>query len=360
MMQVFVLYRPDVSSGAPRAQSVQVISSAHALAARGHQVELWTEGVGRPAEVLATYGLEPVPGLRLRVVRFGRTAASIAYRCGFAAWVARTRGRGVAVARRKRHADWALSTFGRRFRLVLEVHEVDSRQAEERGEDPAPHFALERRVLAGSAGVIANAEGTLALLREVHREVPPAIVAHNAARPAMPPSPSASGIGVVGSVRPYKDPETVARAAALGAPTLRWVGAGDAPHLVAAGAGRLVTSPGVPYRDVPAVLSGFRVLLVPLSPGTFGERLTSPLKLWDALQSGVPVVAADTPAVRSAAGDAVALYRPGDAHSLRDTLARVHDDEALRAELVARARVRARTWGQRAAEVEAFLGACGV
>ncbi|MEZ4240843.1 MAG: glycosyltransferase [Myxococcota bacterium] len=349
-MDVFVLYRPEVP--APRAQSVQVLQAAHALAARGHRVALWAEGAPTAEAALEAYGLAPTPGLDLRVARHGRTAASLAYRAAFAAWIARTRGRGLALARRKRHADWALRTFGGRFRLVLEVHEVDSAQAATRGEDPAPHLALERRMLAGAAGVVANCEGTLALLREVHGALPPAIVAHNAGRDGPGPRADAAGVGIVGSVRPYKDPDTVVAAVAAGGlPPVTWVGAQGALAAVPG----LVAAPAVAHRDVPAVLARFRVLVVPLSPGLFGERLTSPLKLWDALASGVPTVAADTEAVRAAAGDAVARYRPGDPVSLAAAVRRVHDDEAERAALVARAAGRARRWGQRAAEIERFL-----
>ena len=337
----FWLYRPEAPS--TRAQSVQVVNAAHAMAARGHRVELCVEGQGTVAEVLAAYGLEPVPTLRLAVLPVRRTLASALYRARFAAWVARTGGRGIALARRKRHADRALRWFGGRFRLLLEVHEVDS------AVDREPWYALEQRVLRGAWGVVANAPGTLALLREVHPVLPPSIVLHNGARPAPPPDPEGEGIGIVGSVRPYKDPETVARAAERTRERITWVGGHGAPT-----GGRLRIEAAVPYREVPGRIARFRTLLLPLSPGLFGERLTSPLKLWDALQSGVPLVAADTGAVRAAAEGAYVPYVPGDAGSLADALDRASSDEDLRRTVVARARARARTWGGRAAELEAF------
>ncbi|MEQ1508307.1 MAG: glycosyltransferase, partial [Myxococcota bacterium] len=278
-----------------------------------------------------------------------RTAASVAYRLGFAAWIARTRGRGIALARRKRHAAWAVSTFGARFRLVLEVHEVDSRQAADPADAAAAH-ALEATVLRAAWGVIANADGTLSELRDAHRRLPPARVIHNAARPGAVPAADSHGVGVVGAVRPYKDPQTVAAAAAQLDQPVTWVGA-----TVADGLGDVVVEAPVPYRDVPARIGRFRTLVVPLSPGLFGERLTSPLKLWDALASGIPVVAADTPAIRAAAGDAFLPYVPGDPASLARAITLASTDPAVRASLIARARGRARTWDQRASEVEAFL-----
>lgn len=336
----FFLYRPQVPS--VRAQTLQVVSTAHALAARGHAVELCVEGRKDP---LADLGLDPVPTLALRRLPRG-TAGSVAYRAAFAAWAVRTRGEGIALARRKKHAAWALRWLPGAFRLVLEVHEVDSVQAADQGLDPRPWRALEERVLRGAWGVVANAEGTLARLREAHGALPPAVVVHNAARPGVPPSPRGEGIGVVGSVRLYKDPDTVA-AVARELP-ITWVGA-DGP----VGAAR--TEAAVPYRLVPWRLARFRTLLLPLSPGRFGQELTSPLKLWDALASGVPLVAADTAAVRAAAAGAYVPYRPGDPGSLREALVRADRDEALRAEVVAVARRRARTWADRAAEIEAFV-----
>lgn len=321
------------------------------MAARGHRVELCVEGSAPAAEILNYYGLPVVPGLRLHVLPRG-TWGSIRYRAAFAAWVAASRGRGVALARRKRHAAWATTWFRGAFRLVMEVHEVDSVQAVERGEDPAPWRALEARVLQNAVGVVANAEGTLELLREAHPQLPAAMVAHNAARPAgLRPSGGATGggIGVVGSVRPNKDPATVGAAARLITVPITWVGA-DGPLDPA-----VRIEPAVAPRDVPARLAQFRTLLLPLSPGLFGERLTSPLKLWDALSAGVPLVAADTDGIRRAAEGAYVPYRPGDAAHLADALERADRDDTLRARVVAAARARARTWDQRAAEIETFV-----
>lgn len=346
----FWLYRP--AAPAARAQSVQVVNAAHAMAARGHRVELCVEGDRPAAEILAYYGLPMVPELRLHVLPRG-TWGSLRYRGLFAAWVARSGGRGIALARRKRHAAWAARWFSGRFRLILEVHEVDSEQARDRGDDPRRWRALEADLLARASGVVANAEGTLDLLRSVHSMVPPAIVAHNGARPWTPTGEEGHGIGIVGSVRPYKDPHTVAAAARLLDRPITWVGA-DQPLEAPVRA-----EPPVPYRDVPARLARFRTLLLPLSPGLFGERLTSPLKLWDALQSGVPLVAADTEAVRLAAGGAYVPYRPGDPADLARALAAAERDEALRERVLAVARARARTWAGRAEEIEAFVRGLG-
>ncbi len=327
------------------------------MAQRGHRVELCVQGRARSDEVLRAFGLSPLPTLRLRVLPVANTPASTAYRARFAAWVLRTGGRGVALARSKRHAAWALRWFGSRFRLLLEAHEVDSVQRADAGEDPAPLHELERRVLARSWGVVANCEGTLRLLQRTHPRCPPAVVAHNGARPGVGSAGQGEHVGCVGSVRPYKDPRTVARAAASCRERVVWIGpdASDLEALQPLAGGRLRWEAPVPPARVPARLAEFRALLLPLSPGRFGAELTSPLKLWDALQSGVPLVAADTAAIRDAAGGAYVPYTPGDVASLVRALDAACHDTALRRRVLKHARRRARTWEQRAAEVEAFV-----
>lgn len=304
-------------------------------------MELWAEGHGTAADALAYYGLEEIETLHLKMLPIAKTPASIAYRLAFAAWVRRSHGQGIALARNIRHAEQAVRWLSGRFHLVFEAHEVA----------PPHEHAREAFVLRASRGLVANAPGTLDVLRESHPVLPPSLVIHNAARPASgaPVMQDAFGVGVVGSVRPYKDPETVVRAASLVDIPITWVGA-DGPL------GFPVRSePAIASRDVPDRLRRFRTLLLPLSPGRFGEQLTSPLKLWDALASGVPLVAADTSAIARAAPHASIPYRPGDASSLADALVRADRDEVLRASVVRAAVSLSRTWAQRACEVEGFV-----
>ncbi len=343
----FVLYRPSAPS--VRAQSVQVLATAGALAERGHRVTVCVQTRAPAHAVRQAHGLPET--LDLVCLPEANPPASVQYRWAFARFVRRARGGGVVLARAKRHAHWALRWFGSDVRLILEVHEVDSLRSDV---DVTATRRLERTVLGRAWGVVANATGTLADLRRVHGILPPARVIGNGARPGGPPADPGHDVGWVGSIRPEKDPWTVAEAArqlpfriVLVGPT--WSEA--APLLDHAG-GTLHWEPARVPAAIPARLRRFRTLLVPLSPGRFGERWTSPLKLYDALASGVPVVAADTPAVRAIAGHAFVPYVPGDAVSLRRALIRATTDEALRERV--RARRPVRTWADRAAELEAF------
>lgn len=359
MYDLFWLYRPTAPS--VRAQSIQVINAAWSMAARGHRVTLAVQAPRGPsvsqADVLAFYGLTPIEGLHLHVLPSGRTAASAFFRMRFVQWLGRTAGQGVVIARSKRYAREALRGAGGRFRLILEAHEVDSRQAREAGEPSSQLHDLEAEVLAGARGVVCNAPGTLDLLRASHPSLPPAVALHNAtlASRARTPCPSTEGIGYVGSIRAYKGLETLAEAARLLRAPVTVVGPDRSPELSALSEGWMRFEASIPHRDVPDRLAQFRVLVLPLAKGLFGAQLTSPLKLWDYLASGVPMVAADTPALQCAAPGAFEGYPPGEADALAQALRRVRDDPDVRRRLLEAATIR--TWADRAAELELFLQA---
>jgi len=345
----FVLYRPTAPS--IRAQHVQVLATAGALAERGHRVTVCVQTRASAAAIRRAHGLPD----SLDLVRLPRsnTMASIGYRLAFARYVRRTHGTGAVLARSKRHAAWALDWFEGRFQLLMEVHEVDSLRDDR---DPQPLRELEGRVLHAASGVVANAPGTLDDLRTAHPVLPPSRVVQNGARPGGPPAEPGHDVGWVGSIREEKDPRTVAEA--IRGLSCRVVSIGpsadEVAPLAAIAGDRLHHEPTRWPAAIPERLRRFRALLVPLSPGRFGERWSSPLKLFDALQSGVPVVAADTSAVRAIAGDGFVPYVPGDAASLRRAIERALDDEDLRERVQVAAAPRRRTWADRAADLERF------
>jgi glycosyltransferase involved in cell wall biosynthesis len=128
------------------------------------------------------------------------------------------------------------------------------------------------------------------------------------------------------------------------------------PALVAAGL-RADAVDGVEDRAAKDALAGARVLAYPSRSEGFGFP---PL---EAMAAGVPVVASDLPAVREVAGDAALLVTPGDAAALAAAVVAAHEDEGLRARLVARGRERARAFPpeKTAREVAAVLrGARGL
>ncbi len=73
----------------------------------------------------------------------------------------------------------------------------------------------------------------------------------------------------------------------------------------------------------------------------------------EAMAAGVPVIAADIPALREAGGDAAIYLPPGDPRIWADTIARLADDEELRAAHAAAGleRVRRFSWKQTAGQL---------
>ncbi|SOC58089.1 glycosyltransferase [Ornithinimicrobium cerasi] len=115
------------------------------------------------------------------------------------------------------------------------------------------------------------------------------------------------------------------------------------------GAGGYVTFTGrVPHEEVAASYALLDVLVVPRSDER-AARLVTPLKPFEAMAMGLPVVVSAQPALLEVVGDGERgwSYPAGDAAALADLLERLADDPGGRAEVAARARgwvTRERTW----------------
>lgn len=115
----------------------------------------------------------------------------------------------------------------------------------------------------------------------------------------------------------------------------------------------------VPNADLPEYFAACDVLLMPherrvARAGGGGEisRWTSPLKMFEYLASGRPILASDLPVLREVLNDDNAiLLEPGNVESWHASLQRVLDDGRLRETLGSRARrdVAHFTWRRRAA-----------
>jgi glycosyltransferase involved in cell wall biosynthesis len=341
-------FRPVLPSS--RAQDLQVVHTCHALATRGHQVTVLANvRPGAPlsaGEALAAVGLEPVEGLDLRLAPTSwNPGASLWFRWWCGEWTERADRDAVVYLRELRY----LGLLGERPRVVYEAHCLErQREAEEEG-DVGLVEAWERAALGRSQAVVANSGGTLAALREAYGAAMPPLcsVIHNATR-AGPPVAWAPAVparvAYGGSTRSFKGVEGLLAAMSdLPDVELRLFGGivppGSPPNVRAV--------PTVPYAAMAAELAACRVLVLPLVDNSFGRQFTSPLKLWDYLATGSPIVAADLPTVREIAGEAPFYYPPGDVSGMV---------AALRHALRAGPRLpRVRTWADRAAEIEQVL-----
>ncbi|HZO25937.1 MAG TPA: glycosyltransferase family 4 protein, partial [Chloroflexota bacterium] len=264
--------------------------------------------------------------------------------------------------------------------VVYEVHEIFSTRARENQSlDPAEIRGVADRTRALEAGVFEQADLLLPLtqacaeiLQEAYRVPPEKIaVVPDATTPpvGLLPARDAGSRTVVyaGQLYPWKGVDTLLRATAL-LPEARLVvlggrGSPDDPDLVACrqvvcdlGISDRVDFRGfVPHGEVRATIAGAGAAVLPLPDNLMARYFTSPLKLFDYMAAGVPIVASDLPTVREvlADGDNALLVAPGDPDGLAAAIRRllVNPGLADRLRRTAFDQVNAYTWDARAARI---------
>ena len=124
-------------------------------------------------------------------------------------------------------------------------------------------------------------------------------------------------------------------------------------------ASRITFTGLLPPPDVAARLREADVLILPNRPSAISTDFTSPLKLFEYMASGRPIVASDLPAFREILrdGENALLVEAGNPQALVAGITRIKDDPALAARLArqAAADVRDYTWPRRAARLEAHF-----
>lgn len=388
-----VLYLSDIRFPIERANGIQTIETCHALARRGLSVTLLVRPdlVRPPRDPLAFYGLPPAPGLRIERARVAgppplRRALYLARA------LARVAGRRETVVFTRDLGAAALALRlprGRRPPLVYEAHGIAAEVAGAldallAGARPASR-AKRQRLLARERLVWTRADGYVAITRGLAQDLEARFgprarlcVAADGVRLAPdrrfapPPPPDASRppvIGYAGHLYPWKGADLLVRALAL-LPSCRALIVGGHPgetdrarleNLAAALgiADRVELAGFVPPPQVAAHLARADVLVLPNPTSALSARWTSPLKLFEYLAAGRPIVASDLPAFREvlADGENALLVPPGDAAAIAAAVARLLDDPALARGLARRAWEDAAryTWEARAEAIEALL-----
>ena|GEM_PF-163660 len=116
--------------------------------------------------------------------------------------------------------------------------------------------------------------------------------------------------------------------------------------------------------EVPTWLAAADIAVLPNSAtSVIGARYTSPLKLYEYLAAGCPIVASDVPAIREVVtdGETAALVRPDDPEALAEGIAGLLAVPVLAQRMGALGRnwVRGKTWDARAAAIRAFARGVG-
>jgi glycosyltransferase involved in cell wall biosynthesis len=115
----------------------------------------------------------------------------------------------------------------------------------------------------------------------------------------------------------------------------------------------------LPPPDVAAKLRDADVLVLPNPASALSSAFTSPLKLFEYMASGRPIVASDLPSLREVLADGrnALLFEAGNPQALTAAIRRIKDDPELGARLAAQALadVHGYRWETRAETLEALF-----
>ena len=382
-----LLYLSDIRFPLERANGIQTMETCHALARRGHDVTLVVRpDTTSPArDPFAFYGLPPLDRVHVIAVRVrgGPTARRAGYLAAAVRHIASRRA-DLVFTRDLGLAAHALSLPSRlRPPLVYESHGVSAVVSGALGAllstatSASPH--KQKRLHQREHSVWTKADGyvtiTAALAedlrerfgpREALAVVPDGVRLRPDRRFDLPEASGPPLAVYAGHLYPWKGVDTLLQALAL-APRLQALIVGghplepDLPRLQALAAtlgleSRVQFAGLVPPDAVASHLARADVLVLPNSATTLSARYTSPLKLFEYLAAGRPIVAADLPALREILEhDSNAwLVPPDDAAALAGAMEHVtgHLDLARRLARAAFDLAPAFTWDARAAHLE--------
>ena len=392
-----VLYFADTRFPIERANGVQTMATCHALAARGHDVTLVVrpDTAPLPRDPFQFYGWPALAALRVQAVPTSRGPRRRRVRFLLEA-LRRARARPDAIVYTR---DLGLAAFllqlpaARRPRVVYESHGVTAVVSEEmprllgKPELVPSQGKLrrldrrERRVwsLAGAYVTITRALANDLAARYGPRPnvfvVPDGAKAgsdrgQTGVRPGSDRRQTAL-VAYAGHLYPWKGVDVFVQALARANGARGLIGGG---HPAEADLGRVqalirqldltsrVQVTGLVAPDeVSRKLAHADILVLPNTASAISERYTSPLKLFEYLTLGRPIIASDLPAIREILeDDKTALLVPaGDPGALAAAIGRIAADTALASRLGAAALALAPsyTWEARAARLEPALAA---
>jgi glycosyltransferase involved in cell wall biosynthesis len=263
--------------------------------------------------------------------------------------------------------------------LFFETHEVFARTLGEQGAHARRKVArlrrLEQRVYARSHGIIALTEALAGDLHADYRFPAPMLIAADGVDAILASNACAVALGnepvilYIGSLHRWKGVDVaIAAMRDVARGTLVIVGGDEhaiAPLRARAAqegvGGRVRFVGGVAPKQRFDWIAAATLCVLPLSNATIAARYTSPLKLFEYLALGKPVVTSDLPAIREVVehGRDAWLVPPGEASAFAAGINALLDDDALRRSLGAAARRTGTrsTWDARARRIGDFIAA---
>lgn len=389
---VRILYLADIRFPLERANGIQTIETCYALAERGHTVRLLVRpDTATPArEPFAFYGLTPHPRLHLeRAYVFGSAPmrrAGYLIRALAAAVGAGTRP-DVVFTRDLGTASVVLRVpKSLRPPLVYESHGFAPVFAETlpqlvSGAAAASQAKLQRlhareeRVWRLAEGYVAITEGVATDLsgrfgaRSALAIVPDGVRLDPARQFVAPRRAATPVVMYAGHLYPWKGVDVLVQAVGL-LPGVRGVivgghpAEGDLERLQALARtlqvqDRITFTGLVPRSEVARRLAEADVLVIPHTATPVSERYASPLKLFEYMAAGKPIVASDVSAIREVLrdGENACLVPSGDAEALARGIAKLTNDPDLTARVARRAfdEASSYSWDRRAERLERLL-----
>ncbi len=395
-----IVYPVNLRFPMERANSIQIIQTCHALARAGERVTLLVrggKGKRSEAESLAFYGLLTHPNLRIvrlpvlppsapAKLRNRAFLALLGASCARRALLGLGGPRADAFMARDDGVVRALLALRGALRvpLIFEMHHLSHLFLAIRHEMypgspavPAAQIArqerIDRSLYLGADAIVCVTEALRDLLVSTFGRRPGLHVIRNGVRlPPHPPErhPEKGTVVYVGQLYPWKGVDTLVSAMKhLPEARLQIVGGlpyePDVARLEAlAGsigvATRIHFQSFVPHGELSRWMARAAVTAVPLPDNVYTRAFTSPLKIFEAMAAGVPVVASDLPAIREVIRDGSngLLVPPGQPEALAAALRKVTEDPALAAALARQARkdVESYAWDCRAAALKRVVG----
>ncbi len=393
-----VLIPSDIRFPLERANGVQVVKTAAALAELGMPAHLVVrDSDPRPTpEILELFGIGQPPGLSVTRLDVGHGRGP--------RWMPRARFLGKALRRGLSHlrkggcvytrdlqlAQWLLRwRRGRQGTLVYEAHAVEAVMYQERAQlygsreragsrKIARLAGRERAVWRAADGVITTTRGIAEAFAAAYGPRPHTAVIANGcdvSKEACPPPLPVDRpprVLYAGQLYPWKGVDVLIEAMAW-VPEARlvivgglegeqdlarirrlvdWFGLGE----------RAEIRPTIPQSEVRNELSRAYLAVVPFRRTAMSERHTSPLKAFEAMAAGRPIVASDLPSTREILEDGrtALLVPPGDAEALGGAIRRLIEHPLLARSLARAAYDRAPeyAWPARARKIRALLEEC--
>lgn len=382
----------DIRFPSPRANGIQVVKTAHALAARGREVRLVVRhsDPGPTDAILALFGVDPTQRLHIDRLIVGHAPGSsfiprLRYLTQSLLMARRAARRGALILTRDLQLADLLLRIGCDT-LTYEAHAVEAVMYDERQElyglKAAPSEAKrrriehrERRVWTGARGLIATTQGILTTLERLFGARPRTAVVPNgcdtpADRTFTPPSEE-DRVVYAGQLYPWKGVDVLVQAfARLTHGELVIVGGlkGESDfdriqNLASSlNLGERVRFLGsLPQKDVAHELARATVVVAPFLKSAMTSEHTSPIKAFEAMAAGRPLLISDTDAAREIVEDGRTgiVVPPGNVDAWAKALERVLSDRALQMALARAAFEKATqySWARRAERIEEFLGA---